>query len=120
MGKYDTCMKEFLQSKERFADLFNGCCFQGKQIILAEDLHEASENYVVPDNLSAVPPESMPESGTVPGTNNYSTEKQQEKNQKNRKYSSTELFRDVKMILDSGVILQVRAWDMMRLNMAGN
>ena len=33
MGKYDTCMKEFLQNKDRFADLFNGCCFQGRQII---------------------------------------------------------------------------------------
>lgn len=49
MGKYDTCMKEFLQNKDRFADLFNGCCFQGRQIIRAEDLREASENYVITD-----------------------------------------------------------------------
>ena len=33
MGKYDTCMKKFLQNKDRFADLFNGSCFQGRQII---------------------------------------------------------------------------------------
>mgnify|MGYP000884009455 FL=1 len=49
MGKYDTCMKEFLQNKDRFADLFNGYCFQGRQIIRAEDLREASENYVITD-----------------------------------------------------------------------
>ena len=42
-------MKKFLQNKDRFADLFNGCCFQGRQIIRAEDLREASENYVITD-----------------------------------------------------------------------
>lgn len=46
MGKYDLCMKEYLQNKEHFADLFNGCCFQGKQVIKAEELQEASESYV--------------------------------------------------------------------------
>ena len=25
MGKYDTCMQEYLQNKQYFADLFNGC-----------------------------------------------------------------------------------------------
>ena len=24
MGKYDTCMQEYLQNKQYFADLFNG------------------------------------------------------------------------------------------------
>ena len=43
MGKYDTCMREFLQNKERFADFFNGCCFQGEQVIRAEELQDASE-----------------------------------------------------------------------------
>ncbi|MEI3212428.1 MAG: hypothetical protein V8S42_09065 [Lachnospiraceae bacterium] len=46
MGKYDMCMKTYLQDKRRFADLFNGSCFQGRQVIRAEDLEEASENYV--------------------------------------------------------------------------
>ena len=46
MGKYDRCMKAYLQDKRRFADLFNGSCFQGRQVIRAEDLEEASENYV--------------------------------------------------------------------------
>ena len=45
MGKYDICMKAYLQDKRRFADLFNGSCFQGRQIIRAEDLEEASESY---------------------------------------------------------------------------
>ena len=47
MGKYDRCMKAYLQDKRRFADLFNGSCFQGRQVIRAEDLEEASEGYVV-------------------------------------------------------------------------
>ena len=46
MGKYDLCMKEYLQNKQHFADLFNGCCFHGKQVIKAEELQEASESSV--------------------------------------------------------------------------
>ena len=41
MGKYDMCMKAYLQDKRRFADLFNGSCFQGRQVIRAEDLEDA-------------------------------------------------------------------------------
>lgn len=81
MGKYDTCMKEFLQNKDRFADLFNGCCFQGRQIIRAEDLREASENYVITDKR-------------LPGKT-----RQKDK----------EIIRDVKMVLGSGMVLQVLA-----------
>ena len=47
MGKFDYCMKEYLQNKEYFADLFNGCCFDGQTVIRAEDLTEASETYTV-------------------------------------------------------------------------
>ena len=81
MGKYDTCMKEFLQNKDRFADLFNGCCFQGRQIIRAEDLREASENYVLTDKR-------------LPGKT---------------RQKDTEILRDVKMVLGSGMVLQVLA-----------
>ena len=81
MGKYDTCMKEFLQNKYRFADLFNGCCFQGRQIIRAEDLREASENYVLTDKR-------------LPGKT---------------RQKDTEIIRDVKMVLGSGMVLQVLA-----------
>ena len=52
MGKYDRCMKAYLQDKRRFADLFNGSCFQGRQVIRAEDLEEASENYVTAEESS--------------------------------------------------------------------
>ena len=81
MGKYDTCMKEFLQNKDRFADLFNGCCFQGRQIIRAEDLREASEKYVITDK-------------GMPGKT---------------RQKDTEIIRDVKMVLGSGMVLQVLA-----------
>lgn len=81
MGKYDTCMKEFLQNKDRFADLFNGCCFQGRQIIRAEDLREASENYVITDKR-------------LPGKT---------------RQKDTEIIRDVKMVLGSGMVFQVLA-----------
>lgn len=81
MEKYDTCIKEFLQNKDRFADLFNGCCFQGRQIIRAEDLREASENYVITDKR-------------LPGKT---------------RQKDTEIIRDVKMVLGSGMVLQVLA-----------
>ena len=109
MGKYNMCMKKFLQNKEHFADLFNGCCFQGKQIILPEDLREAAENYVVSDALSTVSPESMTESDAMSEANNCSIGKQQRKKQKLRARSGIELSRDVKMILGSGMLLQVLA-----------
>ena len=81
MGKYDRCMKAYLQDKRRFADLFNGSCFQGKQIIRAEDLEEASENYVAVE-------EKQPGKPLQKGT---------------------EIIRDVKMRYRSGMILQVLA-----------
>ena len=81
MGKYDRCMKAYLQDKRRFADLFNGSCFQGRQVIRAEDLEEASENYV-----------------TV-----------EEKQPGKPMQKGTEIIRDVKMRYRSGMILQVLA-----------
>ena len=81
MGKYDRCMKTYLQDKGRFADLFNGSCFQGRQVIRAEDLEEASENYVVTE-------EKQPGKPLQKGT---------------------EIIRDVKMRYRSGMILQVLA-----------
>ena len=81
MGKYDICMKAYLQDKRRFADLFNGSCFQGKQVIQAEDLEEASESYVAAE-------EKQPEKPLQKGT---------------------EIIRDVKMRYRSGMILQVLA-----------
>lgn len=45
MGKLNTAMRIFLGDRERFADLFNGVFFQGKPVIRADRLLEASENY---------------------------------------------------------------------------
>lgn len=49
MGKINTAMCSFLSNKGRFADLFNGALFQGRNIIKAEDLKAASEQYPVMD-----------------------------------------------------------------------
>lgn len=38
MGTGNTVVKQWLRNKERFADLFNGQMFGGKQVILAKDL----------------------------------------------------------------------------------
>lgn len=45
MGKRNTAMCSFLSSRRRFADLFNGIFFGGRQLIQAADLQEASEQY---------------------------------------------------------------------------
>ena len=81
MGKYDMCMKAYLQDKSRFADLFNGSCFQGRQVIRAEDLEEASGNYVTMEEKQSGKPLQK----------------------------GTEIIRDVKMRYRSGMILQVLA-----------
>ncbi len=38
MGKKDISINEWLEDKERFADLFNGLVFDGKQVVKAEEL----------------------------------------------------------------------------------
>ena len=45
MGKADMAMSEYLGNRKRFADLFNGILFQGKQVIREEELSEASPSY---------------------------------------------------------------------------
>ena len=92
MGKYDTCMREFLQNKERFADFFNGCCFQGEQVIRAEELQDASEMYII-ENF---PPEKKADEGAdAKGHNSRQSQRK------------TQFFRDVKMYLCSGTALQI-------------
>lgn len=41
MGEVSVVVNEFLRDKRRFADVFNGFCFKGQQVILPEDLEEA-------------------------------------------------------------------------------
>lgn len=45
MGKQDAAMQSYLSDKRRFADLFNGVFFQGKQLINYCELQESSERY---------------------------------------------------------------------------
>lgn len=52
MGKLNTAMRAFLGERERFADLFNGVFFQGKPVIRADRLREASETY---SDITAAP-----------------------------------------------------------------
>ena len=40
MGRADIAVKNWLGDRERFADLFNGTIFGGKQIILPEELED--------------------------------------------------------------------------------
>jgi len=46
MGKENDAMLEYLEDSGRFADVFNGCCFNGARVILADQLTEGSEIYV--------------------------------------------------------------------------
>ena len=131
MGKYDTCMQEYLQNKQYFADLFNGCFFHGKPVICADELIEASAEYVV-DQDNTVTSEKVsdalqvkkreneeciqnsedvtPDQTTVLHT--MGTEIQIEKRRHRpgrRRNTKTKLMRDVKMQLRSGTVLQVLA-----------
>ena len=106
MGKYDTCMKAYLQNKRRFADLFNGSCFQGRQVIRAEDLQDATEGYVIADTFSKGSLEENSNPDKIKNADASDKGKWTKKKSGNRK---TEIFRDVKMSLRSGMILQILA-----------
>lgn len=45
MGKNNNVWVRYFRDKRRFADLFNGVCFQGKQVLRPEYLTEGSEVY---------------------------------------------------------------------------
>ena len=55
MGKSNIAIKQFFRDKVRFADLFNGYVFQGKQIITPEDLEEkdSESSIIIQNNDSA-------------------------------------------------------------------
>ncbi|MFI3208246.1 MAG: hypothetical protein R3Y40_03855 [Eubacteriales bacterium] len=40
MAKPDPELKEFLKKPEHFADVFNGACFGGEQVLSPENLQE--------------------------------------------------------------------------------
>ena len=43
MGKYDVAMYEYMDDKERFADLVNVVLYNGEQIVLPQMLEADSE-----------------------------------------------------------------------------
>ena len=45
MGKVNTVWNHYFRDKRRFADLFNGVCFQGQCVLKPEELNDASEQY---------------------------------------------------------------------------
>ena len=45
MGKISNSINHYLSDNRRFADLFNGVCFQGERVIRAEDLWENAQVY---------------------------------------------------------------------------
>lgn len=45
MGRESDVVQGYLDKKEHFADLFNGCYFEGRQVVLPNELEEGSEVY---------------------------------------------------------------------------
>ncbi|MCM1062875.1 MAG: Rpn family recombination-promoting nuclease/putative transposase [Eubacterium sp.] len=80
MGKTDNIMYRYMSNKERFADLFNGILFQGRNIILPDQLSEASGKY---------------------------TAISQELIKRSRKQHLLNRNRDIKMLLQSGGVLRI-------------
>ena len=131
MGKYDTCMQEYLQNKQYFADLFNGCFFHGKPVICASELTEASEGYVVDQDNTITSEKPLAAVKVKKGgdedcfqcsgdrtldqatvSDAAGTEIQIEKSRPRpgrRRDTKAKLMRDVKMQLRSGTVLQVLA-----------
>ena len=61
MGKENDAMLDYLDNNYRFAALFNGCFFDGEEVVKAADLTEGSEGYV-----EKYPPEGYSSGKTVP------------------------------------------------------
>lgn len=108
MGKYDVCMQEYLQNKEYFADLFNGCFFHGRPVICANELTEASEGYVLDQNNPSASETALPamEVTTVSDTSGAEIQIEKRRHRPGRREKTkTKLMRDVKMQLRSGTVL---------------
>ena len=45
MGKISNAINHYLSDNRRFADFFNGICFQGEAVVRAEDLSEGTQVY---------------------------------------------------------------------------
>ena len=94
MGKVNSAMIDYLKDKERFADFFNVNLFEGRKVIIPEQLVDRSETYM----------------------EEYKEERVDciDKNEDNKitikiKDSSTTRHRDIKMQLQSGGVLRILA-----------
>lgn len=47
MGEISTVVNNYVRDKRRFADVFNGFCFDGETVIQPEDLEDTSEQYML-------------------------------------------------------------------------
>ena len=45
LGQESNAMMDYLDDNERFADLYNGGCFEGQEMVKPEELEEGSEVY---------------------------------------------------------------------------
>ncbi len=54
MGQEDIVLKEYLSRNDIFADLFNGCLFNGKEVLKPEDLEErdSTETFVMQETTA--------------------------------------------------------------------
>ena len=48
MGKQDDFQSHYFENKKRFADIYNGCLFGGRELMNPEDLEEADSVIVLP------------------------------------------------------------------------
>lgn len=48
MGKKDDYQSHYFENKKRFADIYNGCLFGGKELMKPEDLEETDSVIVIP------------------------------------------------------------------------
>jgi len=57
MGKTSVAVTNFVRNKRRFADVFNGYCFDGEAVIRPEELEDASEQYLLEQGSEDSPDE---------------------------------------------------------------
>ena len=113
MGKENDLLLDYLRDNERFADLFNGSLFAGKQIITACDLQEAGENYTeyqrenvsTTDTAAAAADSAKPADVIKP---QGSTDAKRQKHSKRQKQTVTR-SRDLKKRLGTGAELRILA-----------
>lgn len=85
MGKINNVFTHYFRNRARFADLFNGICFQGRSVIQPEQLTDASEVY---EETEAEKVQPVPQGV------------------KTKRGNRPERIRDIKMRLDTGEVLR--------------